>query len=299
MQVRAKARVPIIALSHRCGISVDISLDIAAEDQTSIVHRMIQCGGFLDFYPICSFLKVFLAHLDLDKPFSGGIGSFKLYALIACVICKYRDSQKTESIADDSSHRLAEILRLFFKHWGAQKNLNEHTVLLLPLPQLESKDGVKPKISPTNQIEIPLDRVFKIVALQQAFRVADRVLEEIISGSRPRPQQCSLLASLVNVKLLKTDRAKHSSIATHYPPYSMRTKMRVAEQIVLEIQRRFQLSMPLTIEQIHSASPTLLTRLLSYRDTNEAMWHLRGGPHTNGLIRKPAAKTKKRESAFY
>ncbi|CAM9907549.1 unnamed protein product, partial [Hapterophycus canaliculatus] len=35
------------------------------------------------FRPLALFLKVFMHQRGLDKPFTGGIGSFKLYALIA------------------------------------------------------------------------------------------------------------------------------------------------------------------------------------------------------------------------
>ena len=35
------------------------------------------------FAPVVLFLKVLLMQQDLDKPFTGGLGSYKLYVLVA------------------------------------------------------------------------------------------------------------------------------------------------------------------------------------------------------------------------
>jgi DNA polymerase sigma len=38
---------------------------------------------FSSFAPIVLILKVLMAQQDLDKPFTGGLGSYKLYVLVA------------------------------------------------------------------------------------------------------------------------------------------------------------------------------------------------------------------------
>ena len=278
MEVRAKARVPIIALTHRSGVSVDISLGVAAEDHTTTVKQMIQSCGFLDFFPLCSFLKIFLAQLDLDKPYIGGIGSFKLYAMVTAIITKYQSSLKTTTTtatsgpgalsAPGSAHRLAHILRLFFRHWGSPQNLNNKTVLVVPLPKLVDSSA---KNQP-DKLEVPFERVFKVDALQQAFSVANRVLGDALTYSRPA--RCSILGRLVDSKGLALERRKHMNAANQYPKYSMRSKVAVAEQVLAEIQRRNKYANPLSLEQINSVSPELATRLLSFRDAREALGHL-------------------------
>ena len=39
--------------------------------------------SFYSFPVVVLFLKILLSQHDLDKPFSGGLGSFKLYVLVA------------------------------------------------------------------------------------------------------------------------------------------------------------------------------------------------------------------------
>jgi len=39
--------------------------------------------SLFSFAPIVLILKVIMAQQDLDKPFTGGLGSYKLYVLVA------------------------------------------------------------------------------------------------------------------------------------------------------------------------------------------------------------------------
>lgn len=46
------------------------------------IDNMLICS-FFSFSSVVLFLKVLLQQADLDKPFTGGLGSYKLYVLVA------------------------------------------------------------------------------------------------------------------------------------------------------------------------------------------------------------------------
>lgn len=75
------------------------------------------------FYSLSSFLKAYLHIYDLDKPFTGGIGSFKLYIMIASI---FEDCKK---ITKGSPLDLGFLLSAFFRVFGNPKNFNKNTVL--------------------------------------------------------------------------------------------------------------------------------------------------------------------------
>jgi len=288
LDVRLKARVPIIALKHRCGLSVDISLGVAAEDHTTTVRQMIQSSTITEFFPICSFLKVFLAQLDLDKPFIGGVGSFKLYAMIAAVIQKRRASSGQSS---PQPHSLAGILRLFFSHWGSPANLNERTKVVLPLPRLDDCDAN----AQSDKLEVAFDRVFKVGALQQAFKIADRVMSE--SLAHQRPTDCSILGRLIDATSFCDDRVKHSNVAKNYPLYSVHDKHTVARQLLQELHEKHHSAVPksCSLEQLVTVCPSLVTRLLSYKDSHEALYPGGQGARRHSTMPPGATRNKKKK----
>ena len=94
-EFRSKAKVPIIYITHRSSISCDISMGVTAQDTTDLVHSLkaIDADAFV---VLASFLKVFLFLLSLDKPFCGGIGSYKLYVLIGFILNMRREQSPKE-----------------------------------------------------------------------------------------------------------------------------------------------------------------------------------------------------------
>eukprot|EP00752_Nemacystus_decipiens_P009476 g8472.t1 len=86
-EFRSRARVPIIAmLDARGGVECDVGwgggdgLDDPADAPGPAYFADMFPGTFR---PLTLFLKVFMRQRGLDKPFTGGLGSFKLYALVA------------------------------------------------------------------------------------------------------------------------------------------------------------------------------------------------------------------------
>jgi len=99
MELRDRAIVPIIVcVDVQSGISLDISLggDMLSsasgvlvpkrpplgDDTTCIAAAFVRRWPSL-FPPIVTLMKVVFAQCGLDKPFHGGMGSFKLYCLVA------------------------------------------------------------------------------------------------------------------------------------------------------------------------------------------------------------------------
>ncbi|CBN79338.1 conserved unknown protein [Ectocarpus siliculosus] len=90
-EFRSRAKVPIIAmLDARGGVDCDVSWagdggggdcweDPAEAPGPTYFAKMFPGT----FRPLALILKVFMRQRGLDKPFTGGVGSFKLYALIA------------------------------------------------------------------------------------------------------------------------------------------------------------------------------------------------------------------------
>ena len=83
IELRSRARVPIISLVHRNGVSCDLSVGEVTSKTEAFIEEMKAFGCCNHFNVLCSFLKVLLNQHCLDKPFNGGIGSYKLYIMVA------------------------------------------------------------------------------------------------------------------------------------------------------------------------------------------------------------------------
>jgi hypothetical protein len=158
VELRSRARVPIINLTHQNQLECDISFGLAAKDTSELVRALKEeCG--LCLMVISSFLKVLLAQLELDQPFTGGLGSFKLYLMITLHRRHYlaqrklkasqsmsmakstrrpNKKQKTQSDSqsEPSGEELAEgpmdygdFLISFLYYYGNPRNLNQSVSL--------------------------------------------------------------------------------------------------------------------------------------------------------------------------
>ena len=84
-RVREHARVPIVNFKDgQTGLEVDISLAAAVglpAETTALVASLREEHTALE--PLALILKVLLEQAGLNQPYTGGLGSFKLYVLIA------------------------------------------------------------------------------------------------------------------------------------------------------------------------------------------------------------------------
>ncbi|ETI38487.1 hypothetical protein F441_15625 [Phytophthora nicotianae CJ01A1] len=129
-----KAKIPILmVLDTKTKLSIDIGVNrelFEASDlgrSTSLVQRLQDTLG-VPFTTMIMFLKEFLYQFDLDKPFTGGLGSFRLYMMVAYIFQRNSSTHKNKPVSS--------LLLAFFELFGNRKQpnfLHEDTQLPLPL----------------------------------------------------------------------------------------------------------------------------------------------------------------------
>ncbi|KAH7479736.1 Terminal nucleotidyltransferase 4B [Phytophthora ramorum] len=132
-----KAKIPILmVLDTKTKLSIDIGVNGEAFDasehgrSTSLAQRLQNTLG-APFTTMVMFLKEFLHQFDLDKPFTGGLGSFRLYMMVAYIFQRSGSKRKKKRQTAVSS-----LLLAFFELFGNKKTpkfLHEDTQLPLPL----------------------------------------------------------------------------------------------------------------------------------------------------------------------
>ena len=138
---------------------------MSSQDTTAVVQSLLdQCGEPL--FVLSAFLKVFLAQLELDKPFTGGLGSYKLYVLVASHIISHR----TEFRLDGEDPELGGLLISFLEHYGADEQLHAGTLVRVPVP-----DSIGRYLAERN---IEFSRTFQLGLIRQAFCMAYSVLRK-------------------------------------------------------------------------------------------------------------------------
>ena len=116
VEFRAKARVPIVTLVDAItGVAVDVGGAVGrseGETTTRVVRQMATRWPQL-FRPLLLFLKMALAEAELNKPFTGGLGSFKLCMLLAMFLERKTKgaSQRRDSGESQLGHYFLAFLR--------------------------------------------------------------------------------------------------------------------------------------------------------------------------------------------
>ena len=113
IECRTKARVPIINCSTRMGFEGDIAIGGHNGVDTSMYARA-QSARYRSFAPVVVVLKIIMSQQGLDKPFTGGLGSYKLYVLVA-----YHIKQHLELGGND---RPSEILISLLIRYGGDSS---------------------------------------------------------------------------------------------------------------------------------------------------------------------------------
>ena len=90
------ATVPILKLVHKDGVECDISLDRSHKDNTLEVQEIVERTDGDALRALSAFLKVYLGQLELNATYTGGLGSYKLYGLLADHIerCRALDASR-------------------------------------------------------------------------------------------------------------------------------------------------------------------------------------------------------------
>jgi len=154
---------------------------------------------------LCSFLKAFLHVFELDKPFTGGIGSFKLYIMIAAVV------QNCLKVAKGSQLDTGFILLAFFRVYGNPKNLNKLTVL--------SHMG----------LSVDFSGNFQAGLCCLAFDWSYKAVEKMLDPSRHTASSSSILRSVIHCHTLQRSRDKSLQYCNSFPMHSSEEKNAIGE----------------------------------------------------------------------
>ena len=258
IELRRHARIPIINLLHKNGIECDISLEMSTANTSLVVQILKNRCGDSKLFILSSFLKVFLSQLDLDRPFTGGLGSFKLYVLLS------------KHIQSCTRMDLGSLLMSFLEFYGNKRNLNESTKIEMDCTE-----------------EISFDRTSKIEQIRSAFHVAFSVLDSLLSQPKlswkmlVQQQQAaaksphysdtstSMLACLINCEYLRSQRSKYRHRCNEYPTRSEKDR----EYIACQILQQMNSDLPtLTYwRSIQDTNPSLAARLRSYASVDVAV----------------------------
>eukprot|EP00977_Amphora_coffeiformis_P012005 scaffold2954_cov171-Amphora_coffeaeformis.AAC.7 len=88
IQLISRARVPIIKMETLLGVEIDCSIGGMNGADTSL-YALKMTQKYQSFAPVVLALKVIMGQQNLDTPFNGGLGSYKLYVLVASHIAKH------------------------------------------------------------------------------------------------------------------------------------------------------------------------------------------------------------------
>jgi len=181
-ELRRHARVPIINLTTQFGFECDICLGGHNGTDTS-TYASSQVSRYRSFGPVILVLKILLSQADLDKPFTGGLGSYKLYVLVSYHLEKH--------LALGGIDRPMEVLLSFFYRFGdssKQKVINDiRAFTTLNQRSLLFADGG----------EADLSAVFKIDVCSKLFGLCfNRLIRKI--ELRSKGVHVSLLESIVD-----------------------------------------------------------------------------------------------------
>ncbi|CAM9608112.1 unnamed protein product, partial [Phaeothamnion confervicola] len=124
IEFRRRAKVPVLALRHANGVEADVSWGRPAAALDAFVSSLDRKYP-IALRPLAIVLKVLLRQRGLDKPFSGGLGSFRLYVMLASWLDRQQAAGRGSAVGRD----LGAALVNFLMHFGHRARLNRETRL--------------------------------------------------------------------------------------------------------------------------------------------------------------------------
>jgi hypothetical protein len=254
IELRRRAKIPIISFSHENGIECDISIYNHAKDTTDIITKMKTISGEF-FCPLSAFLKTFLTIFNLDLPYTGGIGSFKLYVMIIHIISLKSNQGETS---------LGALLVYFFSYYSIRSNFNIDTVLRI------------------GDIEETFENVRKIEICRKIFRQVSVILKSYASenGNQNRfPENHrkmhqkhqlsnSILGKIIDAESLQRKRELSIRGCRLHPVLSEEERLKLAENIISKYNREANNFLSINLSDISQYDPILLCRLKSFVNFN-------------------------------
>jgi hypothetical protein len=290
IELRSKAKVPIINMVHHCGVHVDISMGLSAEDTTDKI-RLLYSVYPEAFLPLACFLKVFLYMNELDKPYTGGIGSYKLYVMIAFILSKIpmlspaANNRAQQSEEGHAQPDLGYSLLAFFKYFGNKQNLNLGTSILV------------------HGVDAAFDKTFRVDDCRQLFQAAHDVLlkkmqeiirsnvknkKEIHNNTAPYLVSNSVLGMLLDTKVLKELRDKYAAGCNEFDILPREDKIARANEIIKQLLMRKieKRSLKLyTYDDVVRVNPVVACKLLSYPSVESALAPSSSSSSSRGMFK--------------
>ena len=199
VEVRRHAKVPIVTCSTRLGFDGDVAIAGHSGADTS-KFASSQVSRYESFAPVVLLLKIILNQTDLDKPFTGGLGSYKLYVLVA--------HHLDQHVALGGSDRPAEVFASFLYRYGGikgyQQRCHENSVTTLgQTTTLTSQDNGHADMMPVFHVSHCVEVFEKCF-----WRLIKRLQRSSggLSSKKDGSSGPSLLGNLVNCTKLQVER---------------------------------------------------------------------------------------------
>jgi len=188
IHVRKHARVPIICMTTRSGFDTDIALGgHNGTDTSHYVRKLVDKYGKNSFATVVLFLKILLQQADLDKPFSGGLGSYRLYVLVA-----NHFNMHTSLGGGDSA---AEMMVSFFFRYSTPTKSNNKARSYLCTANPICSEGGEADLGPVD-----------VKPITQLFQLCYQRIMDRLGEYKDKASSKSILAAMVDSVQVKRER---------------------------------------------------------------------------------------------
>ena len=184
-------------------------------------------------------LKVLLKQNDLDKPFTGGLGSFKLYVLVGLHLLRLRRTTFNLHRPTD----LGRALMSFLRFYSERRALNQGTVLSVLHRRVEFENN------------------FKVHKVVQVFKRAYIKLVQAERFGNSWNGRMSRLATILSVEPLKVDRDRAMAKAGLKSDLQSIADDDVNRRVIYIQKHLLSIQKPLDFATIREISPKIASRL--------------------------------------
>lgn len=209
LEVIEQTRVPLVKFTiEPYSIDIDVCFDQpGGPESADLMHRFM--GSMAPLRPLTFVLKYFLASRDLNKPYTGGIGSYMLQLMIVSFL-QHRSREDLERTGRmESSFNLGSLLVDFFEFYGLDLNyvttgisVRQDGYFFAKGERDKKATFWQPNRSFSLAIENPLDPgmdvgagAFRIQNIQRVFQHSFQTLLAYVA--EPREPTDSILARII------------------------------------------------------------------------------------------------------
>lgn len=222
LEVITQTRVPLVKFTiEPYNLDIDICFDQPhGPESADLMHRFME--SMPPLRPLTFCLKYFLASREINKPFTGGIGSYLLQLMIVSFLQHRSRGDLNRGYGGSGQHfNLGSLLLDFLELYGLDFNYVttgisvRHDGYYFPKGQLDKKEYFWQPNRPTSiAVENPLDPTMDVGAGAYRIQMISRVLEHAFK---------TLLAYVSEPMMEETD----SILARILPPTEEMAKRRV------------------------------------------------------------------------